>query len=151
MVCNRCGTFIPQDVGYCPKCGAPATQQNRADAGNHFCKNCGSCMPAGINVCPRCGTVENNAPQQVNIYHQPPMAETAPVTTIGQYIGRMLVGAIPLIGWIIAIIFAIDSSNKNRANFFRAQIVMFLIVVLLAVAAILIFGSSALFFLESFI
>lgn len=95
--------------------------------------------------------VENNTPQQVNIYHQPPMAETAPVTTIGQYIGWMLVGAIPLIGWIIAIIFAIDGSNKNRANFFRAQIVMFLIAILIAVVIVLIGGSSALFFLENFI
>ena len=79
------------------------------------------------------------------------MAETAPGTTIGQYIGWMLVGAIPLIGWIIAIIFAIDGSNKNRANFFRAQIVMFLIAILIAVVIVLIGGSSALFFLENFI
>ena len=63
----------------------------------------------------------------------------------------MLVGAIPLIGWIIAIIFAIDGSNKNRANFFRAQIVMFLIAILIAVVIVLIGGSSALFFLENFI
>ena len=73
--------------------------------------------------------------QNVNpVYNQPDMS---PTTTIGQYIGWLLIGSIPIIGWILVIIFAIDSSNKNRANFFRAQIVM----ILIFVGVFLLFGS----------
>ena len=49
--------------------------------------------------------------------------DNAPVTKIGSYIGWFFLSAFSflIIPFIIMIVFACDSSNKNRANFFRAQ------------------------------
>lgn len=170
MLCNKCGSFIPQGMGYCPKCGASYHQgsspiKNTNAGSEHFCKRCGAKIPAGINVCPSCGAYENDMPQaqrlqpqptpqpvqqqpqQVNIYHAPPTEKTA--ASIGQYIGWTILAAIPLIGWIFVIVFAIDGSDKNRANFFRAKIILALAIVLIVVIVVLCMGSSALYFLEN--
>lgn len=82
-------------------------------------------------------------PQQ---YQQPPQPyynepapvaqeETAPVTKISSYIGWIILSSFSflIIPFIIMIVFAVDGSNKNRANFFRAQFALVGIILGIAV------------------
>ena len=59
--------------------------------------------------------------------------ENKPISPLG-YIGYELLYAIPVVGLICAIIFAISAMNQNKKNFARAQLIAILIgVVILAV------------------
>lgn len=57
--------------------------------------------------------------------------ENRPISPLG-YIGYELLYAIPVIGLICAIIFAITSANQNKKNFARAQLLAILIGALIA-------------------
>ncbi len=101
----------------CNKCGAQNAE------GTPFCASCGNRLAAPQN---------NYQPYQ----QVPPMQyaqQTEPVTSIGKYLLWWLVGFIPLVGFILTIVFAVDNSNKNRANFFRAQLIIMAIGVLLSI------------------
>jgi len=58
--------------------------------------------------------------------------------SIGQWIFMFIVQGIPVIGLIMLIIWALDSSNRTRANYARAIFVLMLIGIILAV----IFGTA---------
>lgn len=59
--------------------------------------------------------------------------ENKPISPLG-YIGYELLYAIPVVGLICAIIFAISAKNQNKKNFARAQLIAILIgVIILAV------------------
>lgn len=47
------------------------------------------------------------------------------------YIGYEILYAIPVVGLVLAIIFAITSKNKNVKNFAKAQLIMVVIAVVL--------------------
>lgn len=137
-----------------------------------ICKNCSAEIDNAAAFCVVCGNpvekaqpVYQAAPEQP-VYQQPayqaPIAppppappapavvqqtivtdKLAPVTTIGQYIGWSLITMIPLIGFIMMIVWAIDSSNMNRANYFRAIWVVALISVVLIVLPFFLLGGAA--------
>lgn len=136
-----------------------------------ICKNCSAEIDNAASFCVVCGNpVEKaqpvyQAPEQP-VYQAPayqaPIAPPppapvptvvqqtivsdkalAPVTSIGQYIGWSLITMIPLIGFIMMIVWAIDSSNMNRANYFRAIWVVALISVVLIVLPFFLLGGAA--------
>ena len=155
MICKNCGNEVDESYAFCDKCGAPvkATVTSEPQSPVNPVPPV-SQQPASQQPAPQQPAPQQPAPQQPvyqqapPIYQNPPYAyqnvnpgynqpDMSPTTTIGQYIGWLLIGSIPIIGWILVIIFALDSSNKNRANFFRAQIVM----ILIFVGVFLLFGS----------
>lgn len=52
------------------------------------------------------------------------------------YFGYNLLYAIPLIGWVFMVIFALDGSNINRRNFTRSYFIIFLIWAILFVLSL---------------
>lgn len=111
-----------------------------------YCKSCGKPLPDNSAFCTNCGTplasdTDTTPPQQAPQTATEYSAEATPVPvfqtittslpektpTIGNYILWQFVSIIPLIGWIIAIVWAVDSSWKARANYFRALFVIMLI------------------------
>ena len=152
MQCKNCGKELGEGFAFCDKCGVPVIKENpvevKTDAGNKpEAKIPAAAQPVTQTVPqsapqpvsqpvaqpahqtavqqPYYGNQPYNQPQQPqpaypNYQYQGPMqSNMQPVTTIGQYFVWMLVGTI----FIVAIIFAIDTSNKNRANFFRAILI----------------------------
>lgn len=53
-------------------------------------------------------------------------AEYTPISMWG-YFGYSILFAIPVIGWIFVIIFAISASNRNLRNFARSQFCLLII------------------------
>lgn len=109
-----------------------------------FCSNCGREVPNEAMFCPECGTeIKKTAPQPIVIpepvVSEPtPKAEpTAPKQVPTQanepavpeenrplspwaYFGYGLLFAIPVVGFILLIVFSFAGKNVNRKNFARA-------------------------------
>ena len=58
------------------------------------------------------------------------------------YFGYSILFAIPLIGFILAIVFAFDNSNLNRRNFARSYFCGLLIAVILIVLFVVLVGAG---------
>lgn len=66
-------------------------------------------------------------------------AEYTPISMWG-YFGYQILFSIPLIGWIIVIVFAITAPNQNLKNFARSQFCLLII----ALVAAVIFAATGL-------
>ncbi len=64
------------------------------------------------------------------------------VLSAWSYFGYKLLFAIPLVGFICAIIFAFDDSNLNRRSYARSYFCELLIVVIVIVVVAIIFGAG---------
>lgn len=116
------------------------------------CPYCGTQIYQG-NTCPNCGaTVNNVVPnqpiQQAPVYPQPignPNDYTGDPRfkplSMWEYLGYNILFAIPLVGFICMIIFAVNNDNINRRNYARSfllamLVVLFLWVILAVIAAV---------------
>lgn len=63
--------------------------------------------------------------------------------------GRMWAMALPVIGWILAIVFALNDDNLNRRNFARGYWCMVLVVVILSIVG-MVMGVSIMDGLSSY-
>ena len=65
--------------------------------------------------------------------------ELAPVMSVVSYVILFILSAIPIVGLILILIYALDSTgNKNRRNYCRAIIVMWI----LSILVVFLFGAS---------
>lgn len=117
----------------CKKCGAPLEE------GNKFCMSCGTNVEdTGFQAAPQQQAAQTPSPKQSrSVYVQPdyvPGSESKyePITTKG-YIGIMLLMAIPVVGIILAIIWACGGCRKiNKRNLARATLIMMVIALILS-------------------
>lgn len=118
-----------------------------------FCRKCGIENPDGVKYCRRCGESLSGAGASagdaayVPPTYAPPRREITSIDDlpakyrpIGMwgYFGYNLLFAIPFVGWIIALAFAVGvTSNVNRKNYARAYFcgLIVAIVLLLLVSA----------------
>ncbi len=83
---------------------------------------------------------QNNAYQPQPYQNPSALVDTSPLS-IGNYLVMMIVGAIPLVGLVMMLIWAFSgNTNKNKQNYARALLIMMLIGVVLSA----IFGASIL-------
>ncbi len=128
--CNRCGKEIPENIRYCPACGAPV-QSSQEDAG-HDSQARG---PVSYSL--------NNAREEYRNSYRQPFSDNygdaapengsryAPISALG-YVGIFLLLGIPVIGLILAIIWACGGCRKvNKRNLARASLIMIVISVVL--------------------
>lgn len=131
MHCTSCGSEIPEGVKFCGSCGKPsgqAMQQGPVQQAQPVCQPIKQVQPAQQ-------TVQQTNNQQV--VHQvtggeeqkPSSDSKYAVMSVGGYMGSMFVMGIPVIGWLIAIIWACGGSKKvNRRNLARATIIFTIII-----------------------
>ena len=117
-----------------------------------FCKNCGSELSDSAKFCTKCGTKVESTPTPVveepkakekvkekvvykeKVLDIPP--EYKPISMWG-YFGYELLFSIPLIGFILLIVFALGGhSNKNVRNFAASYFCLFIIGVVIFIALI---------------
>lgn len=129
-----------------------------------ICKNCGNEVQDGINVCPMCGAPviqeANSYANNQNVY-QPPVAHApyapapqAPAYTNAipenyrplspwAYLGYSLLFSIPLVGFILLIVFSVSDANINRRNYARMYWCSFLVCLIIGVVVGIVFGILA--------
>lgn len=72
--------------------------------------------------------------EQFNPYVTPPPSDSKyAFMSIWSYVGMMILFSLPVIGFILAIIWACDSNNINRRNYARAVLVLIAITIIISV------------------
>lgn len=128
---------------FCQQCG-----QKIAD-GSAFCENCGAKIDrSGANVPPVSREPVRQTPQQPV---QPIVIQQREITedqlperlrplSPWAYFGYNLLFAIPIVGFILLIVFSCSSANINRRNYARS---FWCVLVLVAIAAIIVLIIAA--------
>lgn len=124
---------------------------------NQFCSSCGSSMNENATFCTNCGATKPNSAQAAQVqyaapaptpyippvqqtYYQPVQPayqnngqDTQPLT-VGQYIGMFILMAIPVVGFILMLVWAFGSNvNINKKNYCRAALILGLIGLVLGI------------------
>lgn len=121
---------------------------------NQFCNSCGNSMEENATFCTNCGATKSKpvqpvqpvqqqyansapsyAPPVQQPYYQPAQpnyqnnnaANTQPMT-VGQYILTFIIMGIPIVGFIMTLIWSFGSDvNINKKNYSRAILIMYAI------------------------
>lgn len=135
MICNNCGKFNPDSAAICSDCGKPL---NRSGGG--YSAPAYSGQPIKPSYSPR--YQRSSAPAVPSEYK--PLSPWA-------YFGYQLLFAIPLVGFILLIVFSCGgTSNINLKNYARSYWCGLIIgLILAAVLVILIIAMGGLSALES--
>lgn len=67
---------------------------------------------------------------------------TAPVMSIKEWLITLIIIAIPVVGFVMAIIWAIQADNPNKRNYFIAFWIFTAIMMVLMIVFMLIFGAT---------
>ncbi len=109
-----------------------------------YCKICGATMDEVDTVCSNCGTpVSSAASSQSDSTAQAArsavsIGSTEPVVGSLAFVGSILLLGIPVVGLIVAIIWAAGAvSNRNLRNLARANLLLLLIWTVLLLSALL--------------
>ena len=82
----------------------------------------------------------NQQPQDINISSQPQQSND--VVSVGKYLLHIILFSIPIVGFIILIIKALDKKDKNISNFAKAQLIIVLASIILCVIMFFIAGAT---------
>lgn len=112
MVCKNCGKEVKEGTKFCTDCGAPVQPEPQATYSRPNYQQ------------PPQQQYQQQYAQPYQQYNQPYQANnSAPVTSVGKYILWLILSTIPTAGFIIMIVFALDKTDKNRANFGKAMLI----------------------------
>lgn len=136
MYCKRCGTENTEGMLFCRECGTPLQRSTERveDIRPNYRKDYQSREPGKAS---EVGYYENN---KTNVIPD----EYTPISMWG-YFGYELLFAIPLVGFIMLLVFSFGGThNKNLKNFARSYFCLMILEVILIVIVILILKSSQL-------
>lgn len=127
-----------------------------------FCAECGRKLNPGQRICPSCGhnndidmrgNAERNPVRNENFYtggnqfsgipikNYNPYMDYTPIGMWG-YFGYTILFALPMLGWIFAIIFSVGATkNINLRNFARSYFCIYIIAVGVVLMLLLIIGG----------
>ena len=118
------------------------------------CPTCGTEIPENEQFCNICGTAvasfAPSAPAAPATPVRPTPVRTAPMTPAPEtkllgpwaYFGLQLLFSIPLVGFILLIVFSLDNSNLNRRNYARSYWFSLIVGLVLTLILVLIFGIT---------
>lgn len=155
MICPNCSYNFEDNMMYCPNCGTAVnnntTTDNSAYSDDTAYSNNGTNLNNGAyannNTYTNNGAYANNGYQQSApyssqsygnpaYYQQQPQPQPNP--TVMQYVGWMLLGSLfGPISLIISIVFACSSTNKPRADYFKAHLIVMAISVVISIIAVI--------------
>lgn len=94
-----------------------------------YCEKCGEKIRKGSNICYNCGNQKRNMEYLISEENIP--EQYKPITMWG-YLGYQIVFSIPIIGWIILLVFAFSKDeNINIQNFARSYIIFLIMSIVL--------------------
>lgn len=137
--CINCGKEIPDAVAFCTECGAAAPAATPQEAPKQ--------QEAPVSAPPPVAAPATTAvvePPKAQPYTAPmPTGSDIPAKgskyepiTTGGYIGSMLLMSVPVLGWIITIIWACGGCRKiNKRNLARAMLIFLVVALILGVIA----------------
>ena len=123
---------------FCTECGSEIRN------GIAFCTNCGAKVEQGIptpqvmpEMQPSTRPVPQPAAPPVPQYTPAPQAKAEipadKTVSTGTFIGLMFLFSLPILGWLICLIIAFASKNKNIKHFARAMLIWLIIALVVGV------------------
>ena len=116
--CTDCGSEIRDGIAFCTNCGAKAEQAKTAPQQ----------MPE-MSPAPR--PAPQPAAPPVPQYTPAPQAKAEipadKTVSTGTFFGLMFLFSLPILGWLICLIMAFASKNKNIKHFARAMLIWLII------------------------
>lgn len=151
MICPKCSMNYNDNAQYCPNCGT-ASDANSGYQQETYQQNYEQNYQQDYDRSYQQQNYQSNQsytmPNYGPVNYQQPSAE--PTVKISQYLGWFVIGSFfGPISLIISIVFACSGTNKNRANFFRALLIIWAItfaisIVIVAVSVFLGFSFMGL-------
>ncbi len=85
--------------------------------------------------------MENN---YIDPEYVPPYAKKSTDMSVGAWVGTLILTAIPIVGFICLIVWAVSSSpeKRSRKNWAIAQFILMLICLVLTIALVAVYGSA---------
>jgi hypothetical protein len=128
MICSQCGKNNPDDARFCDGCG-------------------NTLQAAPINqgyAPPPPPPPQYQQPQYQQSYQQPgytPAVDNSPLS-VGQYIGMYLIQLIPVVGFILLLVWAFSAdTNLNKKNWAKAMLIIMLIGIALTIVISIAMGG----------
>lgn len=127
MICSQCGKNNPDDARFCDGCG-------------------NTLQAASINqgYAPPPPPPQYQQPQYQQSYQQPgytPAVDNSPLS-VGQYIGMYLIQLIPVVGFILLLVWAFSAdTNLNKKNWAKAMLIIMLIGIVLTIVISIAMGG----------
>ncbi len=157
MVCKNCGSEITESMKFCRECGGPVqpetqeTYQQSYQQSNYQPQN-----PQQPNYSQQDYQQPNYQPpnpqqpdysqqdyqqpnyqpqnqQQPYYYVNQNPTKTVPLPSVSTVLWWEIICAIPFIGWIFAIIYAVDKTNPLRSNICKAKLIISAIILGLSI------------------
>ena len=166
QTCAKCGEIIGEGKKFCPACGAKVenepkpqitlTLQEQPDS-----EQTNQTNQTGQTEQPKQSQQEDKPNEPKQNYTPPPIyteqvrintspdadakppkgSKYAPISTIG-YIFLMIGMALPVIGFILMLVFAFGGGNVNRRNYARALLFFLIIGLIVAIVGTVLFWST---------
>ena len=147
MICPNCKAELTENQKYCTVCGQPVAMpaQNTEPANNN--------TSSAEYVNPQQGSY-TPAYHQPPVYNRPAYTQPAPQSDYTPqykplspwaYFGYTILFVLPVIGFILLLVFSFSDSNINRRNFARSYFCAFLIAIIVTIIIVvlsLVFGFS---------
>ncbi len=151
--CNVCSADVQDDVKFCATCGAKmpddinsgfagATNYTQPDMNSNFQQqtqqpyNTYNSQNQNYSA-PAQSDMYRQAPAQNQFNQQPPYASSLPsktdVMSVGSYVGTILLSMIPIVGFILLLIWSFgNDANLNKRNFARAWLIVQIIITVIS-------------------
>jgi len=142
QICSQCNRDVPDNVKFCPSCGTKIEQTDAQAPTQQPTPQYTQPTPQYAQPAPQ---YAQPAPQYTT---QPPTEQSGVLSTIA-WIGVLILGAIPVVGLIVYIIWAFANlNNKNLRNFARAILILWIITFVSALIAGIIFWTVIASFMD---
>ena len=137
--CPNCGTAIEDSDRFCTHCGATIPMQTAAPAANETFAQAAPGSPQQPNYPP-----QQSYQQPVNPPYQQPAAQSYPAApqqipmqyrplSPWAYFGYSLLFSIPVLGFILLLVFSFSNENINRRNYARSFFIGFILVLIISI------------------
>ena len=136
VTCPHCGQVLAAGTTFCTNCGAPVAEQQTASAdmsaqaaaapvgdSSYIPPTGNQTPPTGYQTPPPYHAPAGNMPPYGGMPYSSPMNQNQ-IPSIGTYVLWFILSAIPIVGLIVDIVWAVDKSYPARANFFRAMLIL---------------------------
>ena len=133
MFCTKCGKENPEVTKFCGGCGAELGSSNPTPQVEQEVVNQPQPNNPGPNNAASTNQIPNNQPKNNQTKDTEPKPKSDgkyAVMSVGEYFGSMIIMAIPVVGWIFAIVWALGGTKKvNKANLARATLINIVITI----------------------